>query len=257
MTFLNLLAAFAAGLLGVTTGAILWRTIRRPAVNATTLAARAGAGAVALVAGYASYRHIMDVAANAGEHGSVAAVLPLSIDGLIIAAAAAMLDDKRNHRRPRWSARIALVFGVVATIAANVASAEPTTTARLVAAVPAVSFLLAVEVALRVGKPIDDPAPATPETVAAWLAEQPEVTPEPELKPAPVTTRRRARPKSLTNAQKVARAAKALPAGSPAEIAAKAGVSETTARRYLPSPSGQGAAETRVNGAELVSASTS
>ncbi|GAA2517928.1 hypothetical protein [Pilimelia columellifera] len=38
------------------------------------------------------------------------------------------------------------------------------------------------------------------------------------------------------SAQKVARAAAKLPAGTPAQIAAKAGVSERTARRYLPTP---------------------
>lgn len=253
MTFLNLLAYAGAGLAGVTIGAVLWRTIRRPAVTFTTVAARLGAVVVALVAGYASYRHIMDVARAAGEHNSVAAVLPLAIDGLIVVGTAAMMEDKAAGRYPRWSARLALIVGVVATVAANVASAEPTTTARLVAAVPAVSFLLAVEVLARVGKPITAPAPVDAETVTAWVAEQPETdadlpAPQPLLKPV-----RRARPKSLTSAQRVERAARALPSGSLAEIAARAKVSESTARRYLPAPSGQGAAETRVNGAELVS----
>src|SRR5690606_18205896 len=62
-------------------------------------------------------------------------------------------EDRRAGRLPRQSARFALGFGIVATLAANVASAEPTWTARMVAAVPAVSFLLAVEVLIRVGKP--------------------------------------------------------------------------------------------------------
>ncbi|HEX5594400.1 MAG TPA: DUF2637 domain-containing protein, partial [Micromonosporaceae bacterium] len=102
-----------------------------------TFASRAAAALVAAVAGFASYRHIYTVAVDAGEHQAVAAVLPLAIDGLIIVATLAMWDDKRNDRHPRASARFALVFGIAATLAANIASAEPTITARLVAAVPA------------------------------------------------------------------------------------------------------------------------
>lgn len=128
-----------------------------------TFASRAAAAVVAAVAGFASYRHIYTVAADAGEHPAVAAVLPLAIDGLILVATLAMLDDKRHDRHPRMSARVALAFGVAATLAANIASAEPTVTARLVAAVPAVSFLLAVEVLARTGKPrtvtVAEPAP--------------------------------------------------------------------------------------------------
>ncbi|WP_255608968.1 hypothetical protein [Micromonospora sp. PLK6-60] len=54
----------------------------------------------------------------------------------------------------------------------------------------------------------------------------------------------RPRPRSLTSAEKVARAAAKLPAGTVAQIAAKAGVSESTARRYLPPATAPVAAET-------------
>ncbi|WP_326550230.1 DUF2637 domain-containing protein [Micromonospora sp. NBC_01813] len=153
---LVLLAAFGAGLVGVTIGAVAWQVAHRPAAPVTTLASRAAAVVVALVAGYASWMHIAAVARSAGEPASVAALLPLAVDGLIVVGTMALVDDKRHHRRPRWSARVALVFGVLATVAANIASAEPTPTARLVAAVPAVSFLLAVEVLTRSGRPIAD-----------------------------------------------------------------------------------------------------
>ncbi|WP_200210901.1 DUF2637 domain-containing protein [Micromonospora coerulea] len=218
-------------------------------MNLTTVTSRAAAALVAAVAGFASYRHIYDVATDAGEHQGVAAVLPLAIDGLILVATLAMLDDKRQQRRPRLSARVALVFGILATLAANVASANPTVTARLVAAVPAVSFLLAVEVLARSGKPL----PVAP------VAELVDVTPEqvepvtpPPAEPAAKPRASRPRPRSLTSAEKVARAAAKLPAGTVAQVAAKAGVSESTARRYLPSPTVPVAAETRVNGTSLV-----
>lgn len=221
-------------------------------MNPTTFTSRAAAALVAAVAGFASYRHIYDVATGAGEHQGVAAVLPLAIDGLILVATLAMLDDKRHQRRPRLSARVALVFGILATLAANVASANPNVTARLVAAVPAVSFLLAVEVLARSGKPLlvdelpAEPVEVTPEPVAP-------VTPpptEPDAKPSAS----RPRPRSLTSAQKVAKAAAKLPAGTVAQIAARAGVSESTARRYLPSPTEPVAAETRINGTSLETA---
>jgi hypothetical protein len=133
-------------------------------MNLTAVTSRAAAALVAAVAGFSSYQHIVKVATGAGEHHSVGYVLPLAIDGLIVVGTAALLEDKRANRQPRLSARFALGFGIVATIAANIASAQPTWTARLVAAVPAISFLIAVEVLARAGKPrvATEPATVTP-----------------------------------------------------------------------------------------------
>ncbi|WUI85919.1 DUF2637 domain-containing protein [Micromonospora zamorensis] len=78
-----------------------------------------------MVAGYASFSHIFNVARQAGEHVSVAAVLPLSIDGLILVGTLAMLEDKRSNRKPGLPGRLAVAFGIVATLAANAASARP------------------------------------------------------------------------------------------------------------------------------------
>ncbi|MFB9236392.1 DUF2637 domain-containing protein [Plantactinospora siamensis] len=299
----------------------------------TTISSRAAAALVAAVAGFASYQHIYRVAINAGEHRSVSAVLPLAIDGLILVATLAMLDDKRNGRLPRLSARIALAFGVLATLAANIASAQPTVTARMVAAVPAVSFMLAVEVLARTGKPVAVPPPGpvragevarsaaeTPAAEAAVVeaavgsweaptrpqpgaahsgtphpgagAAQPRpaapaqraavprqraaaarALPVPSVEPAPhdpappfpgpaATGRRRAgdtepapaasapayrpdvRPRTnrakIPAAQRVASAAATLPDATVAQIAARAGVSETTARRHLAATPGPG-----------------
>src|SRR5690606_30555394 len=97
-------------------------------------------------------------------------LLPVGIDGLIIVGTLAMLEDKRQRRYPRLSARIALGFGIAATVGFNIASAEPSWSARAVAVVPAVSFLLAVEVLVRTGRPMPDdtgPAPTTPAAAAA------------------------------------------------------------------------------------------
>jgi hypothetical protein len=129
------------------------------------------------------------------------------------------------------------------------------------------------------GKPVEvklTPAPAV-ETVAVEpvVEVQPEpiappVTPQPEpvvppgvtelpivgraenaLPPAPcraAPAAKRVTARTVTSAAKVRAAAAKLPDGTPAQIAAKAGLSESTARRYLPSPSGPVAVETPVNG---------
>ncbi|MGC5329793.1 DUF2637 domain-containing protein [Micromonospora sp. DT62] len=241
-------------------------------MNRSTITSRAAAALVAAVAGFASYQHIYDVASKAGEHVTVSAVLPLAIDGLILVATLAMLDDKRQHRRPRLSARVALVFGILATLAANVASANPNVTARLVAAVPAVSFLLAVEVLSRSGRPLpvdelppaeaaDEPAPvlAPVYVYAAPIGPEPApVAPEPVVEPV---RRPRVTARSLTAAQRVEAAHERHPDATHERIAQLARCSVATVKRHRPkpavtgSPSAPDAAETpssdRVNGTLL------
>lgn len=173
----------------------------------TTVAARGAAALVAAVAGAASYEHIASVARSAGERPWVAFALPLAIDGLIVVGVAALLEDRRAGRVPRWSARLAVAAGVLATLAANIASAEPTTTARLVAVAAPVAFLLAVEVLTRSGRPVAVAAPTAPTMVAgpatgeavpreappatAAVPEVPEVPAEPASGRAASSVRRR------------------------------------------------------------------
>jgi hypothetical protein len=130
-------------------------------LNLTTVAARAAAFIVAGVAGAASFEHIASVAIAAGERPWVGYTLPLAIDGLIVVGVAALLEDKRHGRTGRMSARLAVAVGVLATLAANIASAQPTWTARLVAVAAPISFLLSIEVLTRSGRPAKHPNPAT------------------------------------------------------------------------------------------------
>jgi hypothetical protein len=209
-------------------------------VNLVKFGSRASAVIVAAVAGYSSWQHIVEVARDAGEDLSVAGVMPLSIDGLVVVASLAMIEDKRNGQIPRWSARVALVFGILATLGFNLASAEPTWTARAVAAVPAISFLLAVEVLSRTGKgarsvstPVQVGIPTPTKGVGtADTPGNPLVTTLPSgdasLPPLWKVSGQQ------SNADKVRLTAARLPADATlAEIAAEAGVSESTARRYL------------------------
>ncbi|WBC17577.1 DUF2637 domain-containing protein [Micromonospora sp. WMMA1998] len=219
-------------------------------MNPTAFAARASAALVALVAGYSSFSHIAHVALRYGERREVAYALPFAIDGLLIVATTAMLDDKRNGRRVRWSARVAFAFGVTASLAANVASAAPSAGARVVAAVPAVALLLAVEVLSRVGRPADEVAEVadlTPERVVAEVTPAP-VAVSPALavaaaRPSPArvvaqvtpSARDKATPRpSRQSSADAIRDAAAKPGATPASVAAALGVSVRTAQRHWP-----------------------
>jgi hypothetical protein len=181
-------------------------------MNHLTVSARGAAALVATVAGAASYSHIADVATGAGERPWVAFALPLSVDGLIVVGVSALLEDRRAGRVPRMSARVAVAVGIAATLAANIASAEPTWTARAVAVTAPIAFLLAVEVLTRTGRP----APATP---------RPPATAAP---PRPVANRPAAR---QTAAQRVNAARSVNPGASVAELSRLANVSRSTVRR--------------------------
>ncbi len=67
---------------------------------------------------------MVHVALRFGERPEVAYVLPISVDGMLIVASAVMVDDKRAGRSVRWSARIAFIVGVAASVAANIAAAH-------------------------------------------------------------------------------------------------------------------------------------
>jgi hypothetical protein len=69
-----------------------------------------------------------------GQPAWVATLTPLSVDGMIVAASATLLAESRSGNRGGllpWTLR---VIGSVASLAANVAVAEPTATGRVIAA---------------------------------------------------------------------------------------------------------------------------
>ena len=104
--------------------------------------------AVALVAAVASYEHMRALAALAGEDWR-AWLLPLSVDGLAVAASMTMLVRRRAGLPAGGLAWVALLLGLGASLAANVAAAEPTVEGRLVAAWPPVGLLLAYELLMQ------------------------------------------------------------------------------------------------------------
>jgi len=117
---------------------------------------------VAAVAAVVSYEHMREVAERAGE-GWRAWLLPLSVDGLVVAASMVLLTRRRAGLPGDRLAWCALLGGVGASLAANVAAAEPTATARVVAAWPALAFAVAFELLLQQRRvPVAEPAGADP-----------------------------------------------------------------------------------------------
>jgi hypothetical protein len=101
---------------------------------------------VAITAAVISFSHVRTVAVRAGETELTSWLLPVSIDGAVVAAVSVLLADSRAGRRTSALTWLLLGLGLTASLAANVASAEPTATARAVAAWPPLALVLGIEV---------------------------------------------------------------------------------------------------------------
>jgi len=78
---------------------------------------------VVAIAGFTaqqSYSHIYDLGLAHGQSGLAARFLPLSIDGVILAASLLMLEQARADRPGGPLPRIMLVAGIVVTLWANI-----------------------------------------------------------------------------------------------------------------------------------------
>ena len=141
---------------------------------------------VAAVAAVVSYVHMASLAREAGE-GWRSGLLPLSVDGLVVAASMVLLTRRRAGQPGGRLAWCALLGGVGASLLANMAAAEPSTTARVIAAWPALAFAIAIELLLQQRRtPTEvDEAPA-PEPQSAPLDITPAQPEPPELELAPV-----------------------------------------------------------------------
>jgi hypothetical protein len=104
---------------------------------------------LALIAGTVSYLHMHTLVAQHGQPGWVAALTPLSVDGMIVAASTTLLADSRTGRRGGVLPWALLVAGSVASLAANVAVAEPTLIGRVIAAWPSFALTASYELLTR------------------------------------------------------------------------------------------------------------
>ena len=107
------------------------------ALPVTVLAAIAGAG---------SFTHIRDTAAQHGQSGPMSWAVAVCIDLTCVMAARERQRDKQAGipvRRLSWPTAV-LAGGILLSLAANLAQAQPTAWGRVVAAVPPAAFLVAV-----------------------------------------------------------------------------------------------------------------
>ena len=104
---------------------------------------------LALIAGTVSYLHMHTLVASHGQPGWVAALTPISVNGMIVAASTTLLADSRSGRRPGGLPWALLLAGSVASLAANVAVAEPTAIGRIIAAWPSFALTASYELLTR------------------------------------------------------------------------------------------------------------
>jgi hypothetical protein len=145
------------------------------------------------------------VVARYGETGATPYLMPFSVDGLVIVASVCLVELAGRIR--------------AATEPATDPISEPASDA-MQATVPAVT-----------ATPADATASATTDATSTANSPASPVKPpanSPARSPRPKVSRRPA------SADKVAKVAARMPDATVAAIAAKAGVSESTARRYLP-----------------------
>jgi Protein of unknown function (DUF2637) len=84
-----------------------------------------------------------------GQPGWVAGITPLSVDGMIVAASTTLLADSRSGNRGGLLPWALLAIGSVASLAANVAVAEPTAVGRVIAAWPSFALIGSYELLMR------------------------------------------------------------------------------------------------------------
>jgi hypothetical protein len=121
------------------TGADRW--IRRTTTGCVTL--------LALIAGTVSYLHMHLLVELHGQPGWVAALTPLSVDGMIVAASTTLLADSRSGSRGGILPWALLVTGSAASLAANVAVAQPNAVSRVIAAWPSFALIGSYELLMR------------------------------------------------------------------------------------------------------------
>lgn len=100
---------------------------------------------LAVIAGPVSYLHMHMLVAVYGQPGRVAALTPLSVDAMIVTATTTLLADSRSGRRGGVLPWALLVAGSVASLAANVAVAQPALVSRVISAWPGFALTASYE----------------------------------------------------------------------------------------------------------------
>lgn len=225
------------------------------------LAKYAGVAAVAGIAAYASYTHMRELAIEHGQPQLVAALLPVSVDGMLIVATLVMREDRGNGLKVRVWAWIAFILGVAASVVANVLAAADDITSRVISAWPAIALLLVIEVLATGRKVAELPAEVVPPAAPRKPAERPQpdaelpaeaARPRPVRKPtakAPVakkTTPRRPAEETRKLAEEVLTSA---PDATRLEVAQQLDITDRRLRQVLNGDTGE---QRKVNGTPVL-----
>jgi hypothetical protein len=135
---------------------------------AAALADTAPVVVLAAIAGAASFTHIRDTAAQHGQGGPMSWAIAVCIDLTCVMAARERQRDKRHGgtRRLSWPTLV-LAGGILLSLAANLAQAQPDAWGRITAATPSGAFLVAVSMLeRRVSRPAAAPIPSVPAVAA-------------------------------------------------------------------------------------------
>jgi Protein of unknown function (DUF2637) len=85
---------------------------------------------LAAIAAVVSYGHMHALALEHGQGAWASAMIPLSVDGMIVASSMSLLLDSRLGRRGGVLPWALLITGALASLAANIAAAEPSLAGR-------------------------------------------------------------------------------------------------------------------------------
>ncbi|MGW2147197.1 DUF2637 domain-containing protein [Nonomuraea bangladeshensis] len=121
---------------------------------------------LAAIAGAGSFTHIRDTASQHGQTGWMSWAVAVCIDLTCVMAARERQRDKKTGRtrpgRLTWPVLV-LTGGIVLSLAANLAQADPTVWGWITAATPAAAFLIAVSMLeRRATHPEPSTTPAAP-----------------------------------------------------------------------------------------------
>lgn len=202
--------------------------------------ATAATGAIALAAAALSYHGLHVLAVAAGIPGWLAWLLPVAVDGLVVAGLAGGLYATLAGLSSRYSTLLVLL-GVSASVAGNLLAAAPTPAGRGVAVLPPVVLALAVHQALLVlrHRASLPPVPARRSRTARSAAAEPTGGENKVISPAtgaapvpPAATVATSAPAGGTR-QQVTRMLADDPALTAAEVARRLGIDPSWARAVV------------------------
>lgn len=158
-----------------------------------------GVSLVAAVAAVASYVHMQSLAEKAGEEWR-AWLLPLSVDGLLVAASMVMFVRRRAGQPAGVLPWTGLVLGLSASLAANIAVAKPEPVSLIVSGWPPLALAVAFELLILITRDVQagqltagsaDTPSARPGTAPEAATDTP-AGPDADIRPAPRSKPKRA-----------------------------------------------------------------